>query len=386
MFGKAVSLFNISGFKVKVDASWLLIAFLVAWSLATGFFPVEQRGLSARAYWFMGVAGALGLFISIVIHEFTHSLVARRYGMPIEGITLFIFGGVAEMSEAPANPRAEFFMAVVGPVASILLGALFFGLAVLSIALAAPAPVRGVLRYFAYLNGLLAVFNLLPAFPLDGGRVFRSILWGITGNLRAATRVATSVGSFFGVLMMAYGFWKMMSGDLVGGMWLILIGIFLQSAAQISYKQLMIRKALEGEPVRRFMNPNPATASPGMSIEDFVEASVYRYQSKMLPVVDSDLLMGCISFEQIKQIPREEWRLRLVSEVMRPCSPEIIVTPQTDAVQVLSKANRNGMSEFLVVDGGRLVGMVSLKDLLKFLSLKMELEEDRPRGMATQSR
>lgn len=375
MFEKRLKLFKLLGFEVRLDLSWIVIATLVVWSLSTGLFPSQYHNLSSSTYWLMGTAGALGLFLSIIIHEFTHSVVARKYGIPMKGITLFIFGGVAEMSEEPTSAKAEFMMAIVGPLSS-------FGLAVFSLLFFAvgtrgdwPVPVIGVARYCIFINSLLAVFNLIPAFPLDGGRVFRSILWYFKGDLRWATRISSGIGSLFGILLIVYGFWRMFGADLIGGMWMILIGIFLQNAARMSYQQLIVRKAFEGEPVSRFMKSDPVTVSPATSVEELVEDYIYHHHYKIFPVVDSGKLLGCVFMEQVKEVPREERKKRTVSELMRPCSSEITIDSKTDAMKLLTVMNQTGAKRFMVVENGRLVGIVSSTDMLSLLSLKTEFEE-----------
>ena len=201
-----VTLFEIAGFAVKVDWSWAILAMLIAWSLAEGFFPSLYEGLPVAAYWWMGVAGVLGLFLSILLHELSHSVVARYYGLPIRGITLFIFGGVAELEEEPLSPRVEFRMAIAGPILSVVLGVTFYLLGLLGEALGWSAPVVGVPRYLASLNLILAVFNLIPAFPLDGGRVLRAWLWHRWRDMRRATRAAANAGIAFSVVLMGIGF------------------------------------------------------------------------------------------------------------------------------------------------------------------------------------
>jgi Zn-dependent protease/CBS domain-containing protein len=375
MFGKHIKLFHLLGFEVRIDLSWLIIAALIIWSLATGVFPQYYPGLSRPSYWFMGAAGALGLFLSIVFHEFCHSVVARRYGMVMKGITLFIFGGVAEMGDEPSSARAEFMMAAAGPVSSIFIAVVAYGVFALGVVGGWPDPVAGVLRYLSYINGLLAAFNLIPAFPLDGGRIMRSLLWALRKNLRWATAVASGTGTAFGVLLIAWGALQFFRGNLIGGVWWFLIGMFLQGAAKSSYQQLLVRKALEGEPVRRFMETNPVTVPPSISVKQLVDDYIYRYHFKMFPVVDSGRLLGCISTKQVQNVPRDAWDRETVQEIAVQCPVENTIEPQADAVQALSLMNRTGDSRLIVADHDRLVGIISLKDMLKFLSLKVELEQ-----------
>jgi Zn-dependent protease len=377
MFGKSMKLFRLFGFQVYVDASWLIIAALVTWSLAVGYFPGRLPSLTTEQYWAMGAAGAMGLFFSIVFHEMCHSLVARRFGLNMRGITLFIFGGVAEMEDEPASAKVEFFMAIAGPISSFVLAGLFAILALQGAGFGWPRPVNAVLSYLATLNALLAVFNLLPAFPLDGGRVFRSALWAWKGRLKWATRVASSLGSSFGVLLIVVGMFSVFRGNFIGGMWWVLIGIFLRGAAQASYRQLLLRRALEGEPVRRFMTPDPVTVPNWISLREFVEDYVYKYHFKMFPAVSDGALLGCADATLLRGISRDEWDRHSVQEILRPCSQQNTIGPGMDAVQALAIMKRTGSSRLMVVENGRLVGIVALRDLVEFLALKLDLEENR---------
>ena len=376
MFGKKIPLFSLLGFKVGIDLTWLILAVLITWSLAKGLFPNYFDGYSNATYWWMGVAGALGLFVSIVFHEFCHSLVARRFGMPIKGITLFLFGGVAEMNEEPKSPMAEFLMALMGPVSSAALGGLLALIVFAGGRVDWSGPITGVLTYLVWLNLILAGFNLLPAFPLDGGRVLRSILWKIKGNLRWATRIASGLGSGIGLFFIIIGITTFIMGGFIGGMWYFLIGMFIRWASQMSYKQLMMRKALGGEPIGRFMKTDPVTIPSSTSVKQLVNDYFYRFHYKMFPVADNGVLKGCVDTKQVKELPGEQWADHTVSEVTRPCSETNTVSPETDAMKVLSQMNKTGNSRFMVIEQDRLVGIVTLKDMLKFLSMKIDLEEE----------
>ncbi len=373
MFGRQITLFRLFGFTVRVDVSWLVIAFLIVWSLAAGLFPHYYPGLSKSTYWWMGIAGAVGLFVSIIFHEFWHSFIARRYGLPISGITLFIFGGVSEMSEEPQNPGVEFFMAIAGPLSSFLLAGIFF------VFLSATRgywslPAEAVLLYLASINGLLGVFNLLPAFPLDGGRILRSGLWRLRGNLRWATRVASIIGAGFGAGMIFLGIISFLSGNILGGIWWFLIGMFLRNASQVSYKQLIIRRALEGEHVAAFMKPDLVTIAPSTTLEEMMEKYVYKYHYKMFPVTEGGKLRGVVTINKLKDIPREEWGRRTVGEIADTCTEGNTIHPDTDATKALEKMNKTGNSRLMVLDQDRLIGILALKDMLKFLSIKLDFE------------
>lgn len=374
MFGRKIPLFSLLGFKVAIDFSWFILALLIAWSLAKGLFPHFYEDLSNSAYWTMGIAGAIGLFLSIVIHEFCHSLVARLYGLPMKGITLFIFGGVAEMSREPDSPGAEFFMAFVGPLASIGLGLLFFLLTWVAGRLDWPLPLTGVLAYLMWINFILAAFNLIPAFPLDGGRILRSVLWRIRGNLRWATRVAAGFGSAFGIFLILWGALAFISGNVIGGVWYFLIGLFIRHASRMSYQQMVIRQALAGESVRSFMTTDPIAVPPNETVQGLIENYIYRFHHKLFPVTADGQLQGCVSTQQVRQVQPDQRSSHTVSEITQPCSSENTIDPDTDAMEAMSLMSKTGSSRLMVVKDNHLEGILTLKDLLKFLALKIDLE------------
>lgn len=369
-------MFRIFGFEIRVDFSWLLLALLIAWSLAVGLFPQSYEGLDRVVYWGMGLGGAAGLFASILFHEFSHSLVARRYGLPIKGITLFIFGGVAEMDDEPPGPRAEALMAVAGPVSSILLGLVFYvaGYAVSHVP--GLVAVSGVLGYLALINWVLAAFNLIPAFPLDGGRLLRAALWHLKRDLRRATRIASRIGSGFGLVVIFLGVFNVLIGNVIGGIWQFMIGMFLRSAAQMSYHQVLLRKSLEGATVAKFMNRFPVTAPPSISIRRLVEDYIYRYHYKMFPVRDNGELLGCISTRKVQEIPETEWSRKTVADALDRCSPDNAVPPDMGAMQAFALMGRSGKSRLMVIEDGRLLGIISLKDMMGYLSARLELEKN----------
>jgi len=371
-------LFSLFGFEVKLDLSWLLLALLITWSLAAGVFPTDYPGLADRVYAWMGIAGAVGVFFSIVFHEFSHSLVARHFGMPIKGITLFIFGGVAEMEKEPPSPKSEFLMAIAGPLSSFLLAFIFSRIEALAVSSAWPIPIVGVSHSLAFINMIVAVFNLVPAFPLDGGRMLRAALWHWKNDLRTATYISSRIGRSFGLLLMILGVFAVIQGDFIGGMWWFLIGMFLRGAAAASYKQLLLHEFLNDQPVSHFMMRDPVTAPPSITLLEWVEDYVYRHHFKMFPVVENSNLIGCISIESIKQVPKSDWRDKKVRDFMEPCSKNNTVSADMDTTKLLSAMTRPGtQSRYMVVDDGHLVGIISLKDLLELISLKLEIESPK---------
>ncbi|WP_138381143.1 site-2 protease family protein [Luteithermobacter gelatinilyticus] len=374
MFTRKIALFSLLGFKVNLDISWLFLAVLVVWSLATGYFPYQVPGLDASTYWSMAIIGAAGLFFSIVFHEFSHSLVARHYGLPISGITLFIFGGVAEMEEEPENPKVEFLMAAAGPLASFFLAALFWLTARFLESQSFGIGVAAVASYLALINAIVAVFNLIPGFPLDGGRMLRAVLWYWKDDLRWGTRIATGVGDAFGLVLIILGVISIFTGNFIGGMWWFLIGLFLRGAAAASYNQLQVRRLLQGEPIARFMTRNVVVAPPHISLHELIEDYIYAYHYDMFPVVEQDRLIGYVTARDLKETPRELWGHTTVRAISRPLDDGTTIEAQEDALKALAQMRKTGNSRLLVTDRGRLVGIVVLKDLLEFLTLKIDLE------------
>ena len=369
-------LFSLFGFEVKLDLSWLLLALLISWSLGAGVFPVDYPGLSKQVYAWMGIASAVGVFFSIVLHEFSHSLVARHFGMPIKGITLFIFGGVAEMEKEPPSPKSEFLMAIAGPLASFLLAFIFSKIETLATANGWPAPVVGVSSSLALINTVVAVFNLVPAFPLDGGRMLRAALWHWKNDLRSATLISSRIGRGFGLALMILGVIAFFQGNIIGGMWWLLIGLFLRGAAATSYQQLLFHEFLHDQPISHFMRRDPVTVPPSISVREWVEDYVYRHHFKMFPVVDGENLLGCISIEHIKKLPRNDWQNKTVREIMDPSSATNTVSANMQTEKLLATMIRpDTPSRYMVVDDDQLVGVISLKDLLELIALKLEVEK-----------
>ena len=374
MFGSSITLFRVFGLEIKINPSWVFIALLLAWSLGAGYFPSVHEGLPRATYWAMSILAVAGIFASIVVHEIAHSLVARAYGIPMRGITLHMFGGAAEMEAEPTSPKAEFLMAIAGPAVSLALAAILGGL----VALVHPAPEAAgtiVVRYLAMLNLVLGIFNLLPAFPLDGGRVLRAAVWGYTGDLARATRIAAQIGMALGMAVAFLGFFQILTGNLGGGLWTVLIGFFIRSAAATTRLDLEARRMLTGRPVERFMTADPVTVPVDMSLATFVETVVYRTRHDTYPVVDgSGRPRGLVAVGDLHKIEREAWAHTSVLEIMTPLAEDAVVTPGDDAVAALDRMRTANQSRLLVVADGRLVGLLTLKDLLATLALKMEFE------------
>ena len=294
MFGKRINFLTFAGIKIGIDISWLFIAILLSWTLAAGYFPFNYPQLSPGSYWLMGILGMLGLFICIVLHELGHALVAKHYHLPISQITLFIFGGVAEIKKEPQSAKVEFLMAIAGPAVSILLIALMYYLTKMGDQFGWPVLVRGVTSYLAYVNAVIVIFNLIPAFPLDGGRVFRALLWGWKKDLGWATKISTQIGAGFGLFLIFFGIFSLITGNVLSGIWLAIIGLFLQNAAASSRTQFYVGQALHNETVQTFMKKDVISVPPDITIKEFIEQYIYKSYHHLYPVTENGNLLGIL--------------------------------------------------------------------------------------------
>jgi len=364
---------SIFGVEIRIDFSWFVILALILWSFSEGVFPTEYPDQSTATYLGMGVIGALLFFASLLAHELSHALVARAKGIPVEGITLFIFGGVARTRLEAETPEDEFVIAGVGPLASLVIAALFGAIAWMSSSAGLTPAVTVVARYLAFLNTVLAVFNLMPGFPLDGGRLFRSIVWKITGNLTTATRWASTGGKMFGFILMALGALQLLAGATLGGMWLIFIGWFLRNAAVMSLEQHMVRSLLERVATRALMTPDPDVVAPTLTLDELVEWHFLKKRHQAFPVVDAGRLVGLITLQHVKKIPRDLWKVRRIEDIMCDLS-DLTVGPRDSVVHALERMKEAGERRVLVVDGDRLLGIISASDIATWLQRSADLE------------
>lgn len=359
------------GIQVQVHWSWALLAVLVASSLATGWFPVLSPGYDSSAYWMAGAIGALGLFSSILLHELSHALVGRHYKMKMEKITLFLFGGVAHLEDEPRKPKEEFLMAAAGPALSLGL-AFFLHALLLPLSLIGSSDLLlGLVSYLASINLVVAVFNLLPGFPLDGGRILRAALWQLKGDLLWATRIAASIGQFFGGALIVLAFVSLIAGNGISALWSMLLGFLLIAFARASYSRLVIKHSLGGKPAEHFMNPQPPTIPSDLSLEDFTRQHLLQKSDSLFPVVDErGEFVGCIDAAAVSRVPERQWALKTVGQIRFDCRSDRQIAPETDAVVALSRMAEKGYRELLVVQGERLMGVLTRHALLRYLSLR----------------
>lgn len=401
---------RIFGITVRIHVTWLLIFLLLTFSLASEVLPLSSmvdggpwwrgievsremmrytqgHGVSREAaarrmgvdlwpwwqYWVLGVVGSLGLFVCVLAHELAHSVVAKRVGIPVEGITLFIFGGMARIGGEAKAPGDEFRVAAAGPLMSLALG-LGAGLVYWGLYDVLPPQARALMFYFAFLNILLMAFNLVPGFPLDGGRLLRAALWKLLNDFRRATYVASWFGRGVAGILIAVGALEfLVVGFGLGALWWIIIGLFLYQAAKGSYQQVQLREALAGLTVRDALETDVTTVPPDLTLDALVRDYFYRRRRRSFPVVDNGDLVGMVRLKDVRGLAQHDWPIYRVRDAMRPVAPSATVGPDDDLEGVLRKLMQGDGTHLPVVEDGRLVGMVSQHDLMNLLEIRKDL-------------
>ena len=361
---------RIAGIDIGIHYTWFIIFVLITWSLAVGYFPLEYPGWGELVYWLTSAAAALMLFISVLIHELAHSLVAISRGLPVKSITLFLLGGVSNLENEPEKPGVEFAIAIVGPLTSVALAGLFWAVDILGFAPA--GPVKAIALYMMEINVLLAAFNILPGFPLDGGRVLRALIWGMTNDLKKATDIAAMVGQVFGWLLIGLGVFWALAGNLMGGMWLVFIGWFLNGAAEASRRDLELRSLWLNVRVANVMNNNPETVGPASPVEALVNEVYVKKGIRVAPVVDDGRLLGIVSLADVKKLAPGEWRNTPVAKVMTSL-PLKIVRPEDDIKTAVQLMAEHGLNQLPVVVEDRLVGLLNRADIIRYVQVHHEL-------------
>ncbi|HET9949461.1 MAG TPA: site-2 protease family protein [Longimicrobiales bacterium] len=350
---------KVLGFEVRLDASWFILFFLVLWSLSAGVFPATLPGLGTGTYIAMGFAGSVLLFASILLHELAHSLVARRRGIAIHGITLFVFGGLAHTAEEPRSADDELVIAGVGPLVSLVLGGVFLGLGAAGFG---PA-VSEVARYLGYINLVLAAFNLLPGYPLDGGRVLRALAWKRTGDFARASRLATAGGRWIGMGLIVLGVLEALAGALLGGIWLVFIGMFLRSAAATAAGQHALEHALRGVRAADVMLRNAPVVDAHTTLRDVAAGPALQSTRPAFPVRENGRIVGRLELERIRATSREAWSSTVVGEVMEPLDERTVVGPETDMTEVLERIRTSPGGQVFVMQEGCVLGSIVRSDL-----------------------
>src|SRR5918997_3510240 len=362
-----LTLGRLGGVQIRINWSWLVVFALIVWSLAASVFPSQNPELSDRVHLAMGVVAALLFFASVLLHELGHAWQARREGVEIDDITLWLFGGVAEFKGSFPNPGAEFRIAIAGPLVTLVLSVGFVLLALAGL----PSAVDGVAAWLGYINVSLLAFNLIPALPLDGGRVLRSALWRARGDLGWATRVAANIGMAFGYLFIALGLLMFIVEGSFSGAWLAFIGWFLLQAATAEARYVATEQALAGLRVRDLMVRNPVVVDPDVTVGRFMDEIASSRRFTTYPVVDNGRPIGLLAFRSVAAIPRAEWDVRRVRESMIPLDEVPLLTEDEKAVDALADlSSRPGQNRGLVVNNGDLDGLLSITDLARALEAR----------------
>jgi Zn-dependent protease/predicted transcriptional regulator len=373
MFRGSLVVGAIRGIPIRIHFTWLIIFGLLSWSLASGYFPQRYPDLPIAGYWIKAIIAALFLFGSVLVHELMHALMAQSLRVPIAGITLFALGGVSEMKQEPPTPSAEFMIAIVGPLASFTLAG-FFWLVWKALEREGPDPsFAAIALYLVGLNTVVAVFNLLPAFPLDGGRVLRSIIWGIGKDLRKATYLATRIGRGFAYILIIFGAVSLFAGAGFQGIWMALIGFFLLQGAQASYAQVVLKEALAGIPVRDIMVRDVVTVATGLSVKDLIERYFLTYGYGGFPVVENGQVLGLVALGDVKKVSPEDYERISVREIMAPLSERLTIAPQEDVSVAFQRMAEEELGRLIVMERGRMIGLVTKTGLSRFLQMKLEL-------------
>jgi Zn-dependent protease/predicted transcriptional regulator len=352
----------------------ILGVLLITWTLTVGYLPSEYPGLTSATYWLIGAIAAVVLFTSVLIHELAHSYIAKKSGLPVRRIVLFIFGGISEIEEEPKEANLEFKMALAGPLTSFGIALVLWLLQYGALALRASVVIVAPFEYGAYINVLLGGFNLVPAFPLDGGRILRAGIWRWKKDLIKATRIATRVGVVFAYLMIFGGFVFLIGGVFISGLWFILIGWFLKNGAESSYRQTIISEALTGVSIREIMTRDVHTVDADTSVKDVVETHFTQYKHGGFPVEKDSRLLGLVTLEDVRKIPREKWQETKVGDVMTPCEKLKCASPDELAVDALMKMSKQDVGRLPVQEDGKLVGIVTRSDILHAIRVRTELK------------
>ena len=373
MWGNSLKIARLNGIDITLDPSWFLIAILIIWSLATGYFPAELPEAKPATLLFLATIAMLGLFGSIVLHELAHAFVAGHFGLRVRRITLFLFGGVAELESEPVSANTEFWVAIAGPVASMCIALAFWGSGYIALLFGASDPLRSVLGYLTALNIILALFNMLPAFPMDGGRILRAWLWSRSGDFLAATRQAIKASKALSYAIAILGLLAAFSGAVTLGLWAIFIALFLLAAARSTLANLEKTKAFEGRAVSQLMSRDPWTVSPNLSLSELVNDVFLKHAVSFVPVVEDGALLGYVDTQIVRKIDRENWTTTKVDDVVESCSDANTVDYDMSATALIAKFVSSGRRKFLVVDAQGLAGVVSLSDMVSVLNISKEI-------------
>lgn len=367
-----IKLFKVFGIPVGLDPSWFLVFVLITWILAVNYFPIEFKQWTKVQYWSIAAVTSILFFASVLLHELAHSIVALQYKLPVKSINLYIFGGVSEISSEPTNALSEFVIAFVGPLTSLVLAGLFY---LAEIVFKGFAPVFAMAKYLALINATLAVFNLIPGFPLDGGRVFRAIVWGITHNLRRATEIAGIVGRLIAFLFIMFGVWQLFQGNWINGLWIAFIGWFLDNAVVGQVQQVRIHSLLAGHTVDQVMSRSCIMVPANHTLQNLVNEYILDKGQRCLIVEQGGQPTGLLTLHHIREIPRDRWATTTGGEVMTPISQVKRTGPKVELEKALEQMGTDGVNQMPVMEDGEIEGMLSREDIVNYLRTLQNLEK-----------
>ncbi len=372
MKNNTIHLGKIMGIPIGLDPSWFLVFALITWILAAQYFPSEFKNWSTMQYWVVAAITSVLFFFSVLLHELGHSIIALRNKLQVRSINLYIFGGVSEITSEPSNARGEFVISLAGPLTSLLLAGIFY---LLSLVFARVSPWLAMTKYLAYINGVLAIFNLIPGFPLDGGRVFRSIVWGLTHNLRRATEIAALLGHAIAFTFILLGVWQLFQRNWVNGLWIAFIGWFLENAVVGQVQQQRIHGLLSGHTVDQIMTTNCAMASPDTTLRELIEQFILDKGHRCLMIMQGDQAAGLLTLHDIRQVPRERWDHTRADEIMVPMEKVKMLEPKMGLEQALDEMGADGVNQMPVMDDGQIAGMLRREDIVNYMKLLQNLDK-----------
>lgn len=372
MFRSPIKLFKVFGIEIRLDYSWFIIFALFAYFFGFYYFPSYLPGLNKGLLALITIVTVIVFFMSVLIHEISHSLVARRRGTPVERITLFLFGGMAQIEKEPKTPYSEFIMAIAGPVASFILAGIF---GLIWFFTRDIRPIAVPVGYLAVINLVLGVFNMLPGYPLDGGRVLRSIIWKVSGNLKHATFVASTAGRVLGFMIIAGGIYFIFTGYLLNGIWLSFIGWFLQSSAQMSYRQLIIETSIKGIKVKDVINEDVVYVLKDITLQELVDDYFMKYRFGRFPVIEdkeTQKLIGIISLHDVKEVPREKWPEVRAGDIVKSVSDNEKVSLSTRISDAIKKMGKYNLGHLVVMSDSKLRGIITKSDVMRYINIHSE--------------
>lgn len=359
-----ISLGRLFGIPLELDLSWFLIFALLTWTLAVSYFPNEFADWPTAEYWVIGAITSVMLFVSVMLHELGHSVIAKRYHVAVRRITLFIFGGVSEITSEPPSAAAEFWIAVAGPTVSFTLAGVF---ALLEPAVTSAEPLLALAKYLAYINATVAAFNLIPGFPLDGGRVLRAVLWGITHNLRRATTIAANTGRIIAFGFILFGVFQVLNGNIAGGLWIAFIGWFLESAALAQVQQQRVTQILDGHHVNEAMTAEYASIPPDESLEELVHEKILGTGGRTFLVQNNSHPEGLLTLQRVRAVPRDQWTTTSAHDQMIPLKDLDTIGPSEGLIEAIKKMDSDGVDQLPVMADGHVIGVLSRESIIGYL-------------------